>query len=44
MHEIISKQSENERIGTIVQGFTCLAAQIAQSLVLPDLEDFPTST
>ena len=43
MHEIISKQREKEIIGTIVQGFTCLAARTAQNLALEGLEDYPTS-
>jgi hypothetical protein len=30
-------------IGTIDQGFTCLAARTAQSLALEGLEDFPAS-
>jgi hypothetical protein len=32
-----------KRIGAIDQGFTCLAAQIAQSLALEGLENYPTS-
>jgi hypothetical protein len=43
VHEIISKYSEKERIGTIVQGFTCLATRTAQNLILEDLEGFPMS-
>jgi hypothetical protein len=40
---INSKYREKERIGVIDQGFTCLAAQIAQSLALEGLENYPTS-
>jgi hypothetical protein len=43
MHCINSNYSEKERIGVIDQGFTCLAAQTAQSLPLADLEGYPTS-
>jgi hypothetical protein len=43
MHCINSKHREKERIGAIDQGFTCLAAQIAQSLALEGLENYPTS-
>jgi hypothetical protein len=32
-----------KEIGAIDQGFTCLAAQIAQSLALEGLENYPTS-
>jgi hypothetical protein len=42
MQEIISKHCE-KGIGAIVEGFTCLAAQIAQSLALEGLENYPTS-
>jgi hypothetical protein len=36
---------ERERIiGAIAQGFTCLAAHIAQSLALEGLKNYPTST
>jgi hypothetical protein len=43
VHCINSKYCENERIGAIDQGFTCLAAQIAQRLALEGLENYPTS-
>jgi hypothetical protein len=43
MHCTNSKYSEKERIGAIDQGFTCLTAQIAQSLALEGLENYPTS-
>ena len=43
MHEIISKYCEKGIVGAINQGFTCLAAQTAQSLALEGLEDYPTS-
>jgi hypothetical protein len=43
MHCINSKYCEKERIGAIDQGFTCLAPQIAQSLALEGLENYPTS-
>jgi hypothetical protein len=43
LHCINSKYIEKERIGAIDQGFTCLAAQIAQSLALEGLENYPTS-
>jgi hypothetical protein len=43
MHCTNCKYSEKERIGAIDQGFTCLAAQIAQSLALEGLENYPTS-
>jgi hypothetical protein len=43
MHDIISKKSKEEIICAIVQGFTCLAAQTAQNLVLEGLEDCPIS-
>jgi hypothetical protein len=43
LHCINSKYREKERIGSIDQGFTCLAAQIAQSLALEGLENYPTS-
>jgi hypothetical protein len=43
LHCINSKYREKERIGAIDQGFTCLAAQIAQSLALEVLENYPTS-
>jgi hypothetical protein len=43
MHCTNSKYSEKERIGAIDQGFTCLAAQIAQSLAPEGLENYPTS-
>jgi hypothetical protein len=43
MHCTNSKYSEKERIGAIDQGFTCLAAQIAQILALEGLENYPTS-
>jgi hypothetical protein len=41
MHNINSKYCRKERIGAIDQGFTCLAAQTAQNLVLEGLEDYP---
>jgi hypothetical protein len=41
LHCINSKYREKERIGAIDQGFTCLAAQIAQSLALEGLENYP---
>jgi hypothetical protein len=44
MHCTNSKYSEKERIGAIDQRFTCLAAQIAESLTLEGLENYPTST
>jgi hypothetical protein len=44
MHCLNSKYNEKERIGAIDQGFTCLAAQTNQSLILADLEDCPMST
>jgi hypothetical protein len=44
LHCINSKYREKERIGAIYQGFTCLAAQIAQSLALEGLENYPTPT
>jgi hypothetical protein len=43
LHCINSKYREKEIIGAIDQGFTCLAAQIAQSLALEGLEDYPKS-
>jgi hypothetical protein len=43
MHEIISKHCEKRIVGAIDQGFTCLAVQIAQSLALEGLENYPTS-
>jgi hypothetical protein len=43
MHCTNSKYSKKERIGAIDQGFTCLAAQIAQSLALEGPENCPTS-
>jgi hypothetical protein len=43
MHCINSKYCEKEIIGAIDQGFTCLAPQIAQSLALEGLENYPTS-
>jgi hypothetical protein len=43
MHEIISKHCEKGIVGATDQGFTCLAAQIAQSLALEGLENYPTS-
>jgi hypothetical protein len=43
MHCTNSKYNEKERIGAIDQGFTCLAAQIAQSLALEGLENYATS-
>jgi hypothetical protein len=43
MHCTNSKYSEKERIGVIDQGFTCLAAQIAQRLAPEGLENYPTS-
>jgi hypothetical protein len=43
MHEIISKHCNKGIVGAIDQGFTCLAAQIAQSLALEGLENYPTS-
>jgi hypothetical protein len=43
MHCINSKYCEKERIGAIDKGFTCLAAQIAQSLSLQGLENYPMS-
>jgi hypothetical protein len=43
VHCINSKYREKERIGAIDQGFTCLATQIAQSLALEGLENYPTS-
>jgi hypothetical protein len=42
-HCINSKYSKKERISAIDQGFTCLAAQTAQSLPLEGLEDRPMS-
>jgi hypothetical protein len=32
------------KVDAIVQGFTCLATQTAQNLLLKGLEDYPTST
>jgi hypothetical protein len=43
MHEIISKHCNKGIVGAIDQGFTCLADQIAQSLALEGLENYPTS-
>jgi hypothetical protein len=43
LHCINCKYREKERIGAIDQGFTCLAAQITQSLALEGLENYPTS-
>jgi hypothetical protein len=43
MHCINSKYGEKEIIGAIDQGFTCLAAQIAQNLALEGLENYPMS-
>jgi hypothetical protein len=43
MHCTNSKYSEKERIGAIDQGFTCLSAQIAQSLAVEGLENYLTS-
>jgi hypothetical protein len=43
MHCINSKYCEKEIIGAIDQGFTCLAAQISQSLALEGLENHPMS-
>jgi hypothetical protein len=43
LHWINSKNREKERIGAIDQGFTCLGAQIAQSLAFEGLENYPTS-
>jgi hypothetical protein len=43
LHCINSKYRENERIGAIDQGFTCLAAQISQSLALEGFENYPMS-
>jgi hypothetical protein len=40
MQNINSKWSGKERIYAIDQGFTCLAAQ---SLILADLEEYPTT-
>jgi hypothetical protein len=42
LHCINSKYREKERICAIDQGFTCLAAQISQSLALEGLENYPT--
>jgi hypothetical protein len=42
--KIISKHCEKGIVCAIDQGFTCLAAQIAQSLALKGLENYPTST
>jgi hypothetical protein len=44
MHGTINKWSDKEIIGAIVRGFTSLAAQTAQNLALPSLEDYPMST
>jgi hypothetical protein len=43
MHGITVNRKEQETVGTIVQGFTCLAAQTTQSLSLECLEHYPTS-
>jgi hypothetical protein len=43
MHCINSKCNEKERIRAFDQGFTCLAAQIAQNLPLIELEGCPMS-
>jgi hypothetical protein len=42
MHGINSRQSRKEIIGPIVQGFTCLAAQTAQSPAIAGLEGCST--
>jgi hypothetical protein len=43
MHGITVNRKEQEIVGTIVQGFTYLAAQTTQSLSLGGLEHYPTS-
>jgi hypothetical protein len=40
--KIISKHCEKGIVGAIDQGFTCHPAQIAQSLALEGLENYPT--
>jgi hypothetical protein len=41
--KIISKHCKKGIVGAVDQGFTCLATQIAQSLSLEGLENYPTS-